>query len=172
MRRSAVAVLVLALLLPAGCQESSPDVSQTPDALAANRPLIVIPPGVVSSQTAADVEGKMLAQIASNERLLGRVLAPARIIRIQLLRDGEPYPLRRFDGSNPNGAAVSPSGGPGWVVEAVGTFVGVDPATGQIDALGTHGLHLWDDAGGEGFAFLPCWTRVPTLGDDMEGSCR
>ena len=81
---------------------------------------------------------KMLAEIAANEQQLGRVLAPARIIRIKRLREDERYELRHFDGSNPDGLAFSPSDGPGWMVEAVGTFIGED-------AIGSHGFHLWDD---------------------------
>ena len=114
---------------------------------------------------------EMLAEIMANEQKLGRVLAPARVIRVQRLGEGELYELRRFDGSNPDGGGVSPSDGPGWVVEAVGTFVDENPGTGQIDALGTHGVHLWGDAGGESVGFIPCWTRQPTPPDRMEGQC-
>ena len=68
----------------------------------------------------------MLAEIAASERTLGRALAPPRIIRIQLLRAGELYAMRRLDGSNPDGGGMAPSDGPGWMVEAVGTFLGTD----------------------------------------------
>ena len=77
-------------------------------------PEVVIPAGVVSTQTAEQVTRKMLDEITANERKLGYALAPARIVRIQLLRSGEMYPLRRFDGVNPGGAAIGPDGGP-WL---------------------------------------------------------
>jgi hypothetical protein len=81
--------------------------------------------------------------------------------------------MKHFDGTNPDGAGFSPDGGPGWAVEAVGTFVGVDPQTNQIDSLGTHGFHLWDDAGGESFGFIPCWTRHAAMrAEEMEGVCQ
>lgn len=155
---------ILAALLLSGCgSDVVPRVVPPP---------IIVPPGVVSSQTADQVAQKMLAEIEANERKLGRSLAPARIIRIQLLRKGELYEARHFDGSNPQGFGMSPDGGPGWMVEAVGTFIGEDPTTGRIDSLGTHGFHLWDDEGGESTGFIPCWTRLPTPPDLMEGQCQ
>jgi hypothetical protein len=139
------------------------------------------PPGVGPMRTARPTDDprppqvrfgeKMLAEITANEQKLGRALAPARIIRVQRLDEGELYELRHFDGSNPDGGGVSSSDGPGWVVEAVGTFIDENPGTGQIDALGTHGVHLWDDAGGESVEFIPCWTRQLTPPDRMEGQC-
>jgi len=146
--RHSVAAL-LAILLVAGCQQLQQFTQ--PDA--------VIPPGVESSQTVAEVSQKMLASIAENERTLRRQLAPVRIIRIQLLRAGEEYEFKLLDGTNPQGAGASADGGPGWMVEAIGTFVGSDPQTGRIDSLGTHGFHLWADQGGETWGFIPCWTR-------------
>lgn len=134
-------------------------------------PEIIIPPGVESTQTAEQVARRMLDEIAANERKLGRALATARIIRIQLLRAGEMYELRRLDGTNPDGAGMSPDGGPGWVVEAMGTFVGEDFRTGQVESRGMHGFHLWDDAGGESYGFIPCWTSRPMPREDLEGSC-
>jgi hypothetical protein len=94
---------------------------------------------------------KMLEEIAASEQRLGRALAPARIVRIKWLGAGERYELRHFDGSNTNGAI----GGPGWMVEAVGTFIDDYSSPGQIDALGTHGFHLWDDTGGESVGLIP-----------------
>jgi hypothetical protein len=134
-------------------------------------PEIIIPPGVVSTQTADQVARRMLDEIAANERKLGRALATARIIRIQLLRPGEMYELRHLDGTNPDGTGMSPDGGPGWMVEAIGTFVGEDFRTGQIEARGTHGFHLWDDAGGESLGFIPCWSVHQMPPEAMEGSC-
>ena len=90
----------------------------------------------------------MLASIAADKKKLGRSPAAVRIIRIQGYTR-QLYELKHLDGTNPDGMGVSPNGGPGWVVEAVGTFIGVDPKSNQIDSIGTHGLHLWDDQGGE-----------------------
>ena len=159
--RHSVAAL-LAILLVAGCQQLQQFTQ--PDA--------VIPPGVESSQTVAEVSQKMLASIAENERTLGRQLAPVRIIRIQLLRAGEEYEFKHLDGTNPQGAGASADGGPGWMVEAIGTFVGSDPQTGRIDSLGTHGFHLWADQGGETWGFIPCWTRLPAPPEELEGDCQ
>jgi hypothetical protein len=110
---------------------------------------------------------KMLEEIAASEQRLGRVLAPARIVRIQWVGAGKRYELRHFDGSTTNGAI----GGPGWMVEAVGTFIDDYSSPGQIDALGTHGFHLWSDTGAESFGFIPCWTRQPMPPDQLEGQC-
>ena len=110
-------------------------------------------------------------EIAADERKLGRALAAPRIIRVQLLREDEPYELRHFDGTNPGGTAMSPDEGPGWMVEAVGTFIDQDEETGRIMAQGTHGFHLWDDAGGESWGFIPCWTARPIPAEEMEGIC-
>ena len=95
------------------------------------------------------------------------MLAPARIVRIQWVGAGERYELRHFDGSNTNGSI----GGPGWMVEAVGTFIDDYSSPGQIDALGTHGFHLWSDpyTGEESFDFIACWTRRPMPPDQ---SCK
>jgi hypothetical protein len=123
--------IALSALLFAGCQQLQQ----------LTGPNTVIPADVRSSQTAAQVTQRMLDQIAANEKKLGRSLAPARIIRVQLLHQGEPYQFKRLDGTD---AAIEASAdnGPGWVVEAVGTFVGVDIGTSQIDSLGTHGFEL------------------------------
>ena len=160
--RFGLAAILAALLLSACGPDGVPAIV---------RPPVVVPPGVVSSQTADQVAEKMLTEIEANERKLGRSLAQARIIRIQLLRNGELYEARHFDGSNPHGVGMSPSGGPGWMVEAVGTFIGEDPSTGEIDSLGTHGFHLWNDDGGESTAFIPCWTRLAAPPEAMEGQC-
>jgi hypothetical protein len=156
------AVALLAMLLLAGCSHVEQIIG----------PQTVVPPGVQSSQTAAQVTQKMLAEIAASEKTLGRALAPARIMRIQLLRAGEMFELKHFDGTNPDQVGMSPDDGPGWMVEAVGTFIGVDPQTDQIDSLGTHGFHLWGDAGGESWGFIPCWTRRPMPAESKEGVCQ
>lgn len=164
--RLVVAALVVASL--AGCQ---PGTSPVQALLPQQGPQIIVPPGVVSTQTAQGVAQKMLDEIAANEGRLGRPLAAPRIIRIQLLRPGEPYEIRHFDGANPDGSSMSADSGPGWMVEAVGTFVGVDPLSGQIMSRGTHGFHLWDDDGGESSGFIPCWAIKPAPVGRLEGSC-
>jgi hypothetical protein len=153
-----IAVVVLAVIVVGAC-------------IGSNNPRVVIPPGVTSTRTADEVRRFMLAEIAANERTLGRALAPARVIRIQLLRSGEIYETRHFDGTNPDGAGMSPSDGPGWMVEAIGTFVSTDDSTGAVVARGTHGFHLYDDAGGESWAFIPCWTLSPLPPEQKEGRC-
>jgi hypothetical protein len=156
--------LLVAVALLVGCGDAELVAPETPG------PLVVIPAGISTSHTAAEMAQRMLDEIAANERKLGRSLAPPRIVKIQLLRAGEMFPLRHFDGTNPGGSAMSPNDGPGWMVEAVGTFVG-DDRTGQIDSIGMHGFHLWGDAGGEGFGFIACRTRVPAAPSELEGSC-
>lgn len=163
--RLVVAALVVASLV--GCQ---PGTSPVQALLPQQGPQIIVPPGVVSSQTAQGVAQKMLDEITANEGKLGRPLAAPRIVRIQLLRAGELYEMRHFDGSNPDGSGMSPSNGPGWMVEAVGTFVGQD-LTGQIISRGTHGFHLWDDDGGESAGFIPCWTIKGAPPGRLEGAC-
>lgn len=156
----ASAVLVAVLIL-AGCQQlqqlTGPDT--------------IVPAGIHSPHTPAEMTQRMLDDIAADEKLLGRSLAPARIIRVQLLRQDELYEFKRFDGTNPNGIGASPDGGPGWMVEAVGTFFSTDPRTGRIDNIGTHGFHLWADQGSESFGFYPCWTAQNLRPEDMEGVC-
>jgi hypothetical protein len=164
--RLIVAVLAIASLV--GCQ---PGTSPLQALLPQQGPQIIVPPGVVSTQTAQGVAQKMLDEIAANEGKLGRPLAAPRIIRIQLLRPGEPYEVRHFDGTNPDGEWMSPDSGPGWMVEAVGTFLGVDHRTGQIVSRGTHAFHLWDDDGGESSSFIPCWTIKPAPAGRLEGAC-
>jgi hypothetical protein len=163
--------LIVSMLAVASLFSCQPGTSPVQALLPQQGPQIIVPPGVLSSQTAQSVAQKMLDEIAANEGTLGRPLSAPRIIRIQLLRSGELYEMRHFDGTNPDGGGLSPSNGPGWMVEAVGTFLGVDHRTGQIVSLGTHGFHLWDDAGGESFSFIPCWTIKPVPPGRLEGAC-
>jgi len=159
-RRPSVALL--ALLLLAGCDQ----VHQLMG------PETVVPPDVQSNQSAAEVTQKMFAAIAADEKALGRSLAPPRIVHVQLLRPGELYELKKFDGTNPSRIGAGADDAPVWVVEAVGTFIGVDPRTGRIDALGMHGLHVWADAGDGGDAFIACWSLHPLLPEELEGVCQ
>ena len=131
-------------------------------------PEIIVPAGVSTKRTADEVGRMMLFEIAQHERTLGRSLAEPRIIRIQLLRPGEMYPHRRLDGSNPDGVASGPSNQPGWMVEAVGTFVSDrrGPTT-----WGMHGFRMWEDDGSETFGFFPCGGEVPLDPSIEEGTC-
>jgi hypothetical protein len=135
-------------------------------------PEIVIPAGVHSSQTAQQVMSRALHEIAANERALGYAIVPARIVRVQLLAPGESYPLDRFDGTNAHGGALGPSEGPGWAVEAVGTFIHISRTTGKLDGKGMHGFFEWDDAGGSGGGYIPCWNIPFVAVGELEGSCR
>jgi hypothetical protein len=137
-------------------------------ACAAPAPEVIAPPGVTSKRTADEVARMMLSEISTSERTLGRRLAEPRIIRIQLLRPGEMYPQRRLDGSNPGQGAMGPSTQPGWMVEAIGTFVDMEPLP---ETWGTHGFHLWEDDGSEGFGFFPCGGTAPINSSFAEGSC-
>ena len=164
--------LVAALSIPAGCQATV--VSETPRFSidpALTGPVVVIPPGIESTQTAEQVTRRMLDLIQANERELGRVLAPARIIRVQLLAQGETYPTPKFDGTNPDGAALGTTDGPGWLVEATGTFTAYDRLTKELRLLSIHQYHLWEDAGGEGWVSIPCWSRLPPPLDGFDGVC-
>jgi hypothetical protein len=156
-------IVSLAALFLIGCQ--GVDV-KVPSA----SPQIVIPPGVPSKQTADQVAQKMLDEIAANEAQLGRALAPARIIKIQLLRVGEVYPIKHLDGTNPGDASLGPVGG--WVVEAVGTFLRFDVHTGQISSLGIHGFNEWPEDGSEVLSFNPCWVANPALATNLDGTCK
>jgi hypothetical protein len=156
--------VALVALLVTGCQEINTLLS---------RPEVIVPPGVTSAQTADQVAKRMLDEIAANERKLGRALAPARIVKIQLLQMGEMLPLRHFDGTNPGGGAMGPSQGPGWMVEAVGTFLDFDRRNPEVlAAMGTHGFREYDDKGGDGLAFIACWTLNPVPPAQLEGTCR
>ena len=131
-------------------------------------PEIIVPPGVSSRRTADEVGRMMLFEISQNERTLGRSLADPRIIRIQLLRPGEMYSHRRLDGSNPGGTASAPSTKPGWMVEAVGTFIEFDRPP---RSWGKHGFHMWEDDGSESFGFFPCGGVGPLDASFAEGTC-
>ena len=107
------AILAITMLI-AAC-ESTVTVQPTPE--------VIIPPGVISTQTADQVVQRTLAMIADNEQQLGRRLAEPRIVRVQLLRAGEVYPFRRLDGTGDFGEVGPGAEGPGWMVESIGTFV-------------------------------------------------
>jgi len=167
--RAAVS-LIAALSLLAGCQATtandSPPLSIDP---ALTGPIVVIPPGIESAQTAEQVMRRMLDQIHENERRLGRVLVPAQIVRVQLLRPGEMYPIRKFDGTL--GGALGSPDAPAWIVEAIGTFPGFDRGTGELAQLSIHSFHVWDDAHSEWVTSFPCWVLGRSLPTDLDGDC-
>ena len=150
----------------------------TPVPLAQPTPEIIIPAGVTSTQTIDDVIFKTMRAIAANEEGVGRALAPVRIIRIQLLRPGDSYVLRRLDGTGSLEARGLEWGEPAWVVEAVGTFV--DPIGrdfGSVTSMGAHGFYMWGDIDGNHrrstYDWFPCWVRTADepRADNMEGQC-
>jgi hypothetical protein len=174
MRRYRRVAGLLATLLLAGCQASPAPAVVVPT------PEVVVAPRIAAGWTAAAVTQRALADIALTERQLGRVLAPARILRVVRLPPGAEYHLRK-----PQGIAYLGTGwndeDPTWMVEAVGTFAsfGVPGEDGPVNAAGTHGYFTYieergvtvGDAGGSG-GFFPCWFRYPQPEDTpMEGTC-
>ena len=170
LQRRVVAVAVCLLLT--GCQ----GVTLEPASPSPGPPEIVIPPGAVSARSADQVARMTLDDIAAAEWRLGHALAPARIVRIQLLRPGDVYPGDRLDGTNPQGQAFGTMGDPAWVVEVIGTFYSGD-RTDRIAAKGTHGFSQFFDSGNKVVIFYACWTLHPQpLGswyapDNFEGTC-
>ncbi len=162
--------MTLALSFAACGQTDDPTTMSTP----APMPVIVRPPGVVSTQTADEVAKKMLEAIAANERGVGRALAPPRLIRIQLLRPGEVYSMRHLDGTG-GPLELSPRGGaPGWVTEAVGTFIDAIGRDGGLPtSIGTHGFRIWGDDGQGAYDWFTCWVRTSDefLANEIEGQC-
>ena len=122
---------------------------QNDPVVAARPPEVIVRPGVVSRQTPALVIQKTLGEIAANERKLGLALVPTRIVKVQLLDEGEFYELG-------NGGAMAPDDGPGWMVEVIGTFVEDARQPGSV-LVGTRGYYRWDDAGSGGTSFVECW---------------
>ena len=117
----------------------------------------------------AQIGQAIFYEIAANEARLGRALATPRIIRIVHLGQSERFQPKRLDGSD---AGYAYLGGPGWLVEAVGTFISCCPDE-RIDSIGMHGFFRWDDSLYEtGFGFIPCWTRQPTPPGGLEGMCK
>ena len=164
--RTAIALLALNFL--SACSTGQPSV--TPDT---SEPVVVIPSGVVSTLDPDQLVQMMLAEIRENERKLGRVLVPARILHIQLLRDGEIVRPARLDGSGPIwvGNDFVPRGAPGWMIEGVGTFTTWNAMTRQIDILGTHGFYLFEEGGVTTSRWTACWMRNPIPGIETEGTC-
>ncbi len=82
--------------------------------------------------------------------------------------------MRRLDGTGSLGD-LSPRGrAPGWVVEAVGTFI--DPIGrdgGLATNIGTHGFRMWGDDGLGAYDWYPCGVRTPDElhANEMEGQC-
>ena len=172
-----VATLILATVILAGCQATT-----SPTALVATPEVLV----AVSAWTAEEVSQRALADIANTERLLGRVLAPARIIRVVLLPPGAEYHVRQLDGIDYLPSTWT-NDGPSWTVEAVGTFAsfGMPGEDGPVTSAGTHGYFSYVDSGGVSVGdaggsrmFFPCWFRYPQPADTqlggfipMEGTC-
>jgi hypothetical protein len=135
-------------------------------------PEVIVPPGVTSPHRPEEMARRMLDRISRYERVVGRSLAEPRIIRVQLLRPGEVYEARHFDGTNPLELELSPTLRPGWVVEAVGTFTSLDLDPGERPASwGTHGWIMWEDDGAETGGFAPCWSREVIPPEHLDGSC-
>ena len=195
--RTALAVFALAIavggtmfvLRPAD-QVAAPAVS--PSASVPASPEIVIPAGVVSPKSAAQVAEMALEAIAHSERgfadLAGRgmpgfgtghPIEPARIIRIQLMHPGETYPMRHFDGTSPEGAVMSGDGGVGWVVETVGTdwqafFDRTTPGYNiTLQSKAAHRFFRFDDSSPDvsDLRSFPCWTVDRAYPYPMDGNC-
>jgi hypothetical protein len=134
---------------------------------------VEIPTGFTMHFTPREVEQMTLARIALDEQRLGRVLLPAHVLKIAVVPAGTVYWPTRRDGTNPNQSGFGPDRGPGWVVVAEGTFVGLNRQTNTIDSHGTLGYFGFDDMdnGGESRIFIPCWFASPVPPDQLEGSC-
>jgi len=146
--------------------EASPVVYPSPE--------VIIPPGVATTRTAEEVAQMMLAEIATNERAVGRALAPPRIIRIQLLGPRDIYYVRYLSDGRIGLDATPRRGAPSWVVDAVGTFI--DPIGrdgGLATSIGTHGYYMWGDDGLGAYEWFPCWVRTSDEygSGNMEGQC-
>ena len=162
-----IASALLALNFLSACASGQPSV--TPEI---SEPVVVIPSGVVSTLDPDQLVQMVLAEIKENERKLGRVLVPARILHIQLLRDGEIFRPSRLDGSGPIWVGdFVPRGAPGWMIEAVGTFTTWNARTRQIDILGAHGFYLFEEGGVTTSRSSMCWIRHPIPGIETEGTC-
>ena len=194
--RTALAALVLATVIGGTVymlrptqQVAAPAVS--PSLIVPASPEVVIPSGVVSRKSADQVAQMALEEIDYKERhfaeLAGRgvvgatrfPLAPARIIRIQLMRAGETYPMRHFDPTSPEGAAMSGDGGVGWVIEAIGTdyteHLDRSNVSGTIllDSKAVHRFFRFDDSSPDMSSILsfPCWTADASFRYPMDGNC-
>jgi hypothetical protein len=134
-------------------------------------PVLVVPAGLVTTQTADAVVDKTIAAIRRDEHAFGRALGPIRILRVELMGAGQTFWANRLDGSNPNQMGLSPDGSSGWIVEALGTFLYDDPRDDVHKDVGRHGFYLWADDGGEGKAIYTCWSSMPThaLEETCEG---
>lgn len=134
---------------------------------------VEIPSGFTMHFTPAQVERMALDRIALDEQRLGRVLLPARVLRVVAIPAGTTYWATRRDGTNPDRRGLGSGAAPRWVVVAEGTFVGVDPHTDTIAGHGTLGYFGFDDMdnGGETRIIIPCWSASPDPGVELEGSC-
>jgi hypothetical protein len=82
-----LATATVAFLL-LGC--GSPDASHAVPVVAPP-PVIVVPAGLSSKQTADGVVAKTIAAIKRDEALLGRDLGPIRILRVELVPAGQTF---------------------------------------------------------------------------------
>ncbi|HET7031242.1 MAG TPA: hypothetical protein VFI34_12075 [Candidatus Limnocylindrales bacterium] len=106
-------------------------------------PVIAIDPGLHPVRTADEVAAIVLRAIHANEIGLGRVLSPARIIRMSVTL------ASRVRAIEPNAGQGQPAANRTvWVVRAFGTFTtNRGPANAQLDAAGS-GYYVIDDGDG------------------------
>ena len=167
-RTSAVWILVgamVACLLP-GCGSPGPT---DPIRVVDPPPVIVVPAGLTSTQTADGVIAKTIAAIRRDEMALGRSLGPIRILRVELVPAGQTFWTNRLDGTNPNQAGLGPGESNGWVVEALGTILYDDPRDNVHKDIGRHGFYLWGDDGSQSKSMYTCWSSMP--GHGIEETC-
>lgn len=145
--------------------------------------VIDIAPGVVPRYSVDEAARAALTVITGSEELLGRELAPARIVKIGFhpegtagggchaeLSDGRPDPHGRGIGGE-------------WIVWVEGTLVGsgseipggVSGPIETISSLATHGcIALEETASGlrpVNLLAIPCWTRQRLDASFMDGTC-
>jgi len=159
-------VVAMASCLVLGCGPLDPsDAVRVVDQV----PVVVVPAGLVTTQTADGVIAKTIAAIGRDEQAFGRALGPIRILHVELVGAGQTFWANRLDGSNPSQMGLGPDGSSGWVVEALGTFLYDDWRDDVHKDIGRHGFYLWADDGGQGKAMYTCWSSMP--GHALEETC-
>ena len=136
--------LGLALALLAGCGADPP----LPTAPAP--PVISVDPGLTPRLSPEQVAGIVFGQIESSERAVGRVVAPARIVRMTVTTSGAAGRVEPGTGSDvrmPNSIV--------WVVRAFGTFTNRRTPPGGEPGVAGSGFYVIADADGSilGFGF-------------------